>query len=83
VYPVIKDLLGDDMPEFDIENNDGVCVYLTNDNKCSIYEHRPVVCNSDKMFDLLATALNIDKSELWKAQTISCELNRGNTNFKK
>lgn len=78
VYPAIKGLLGDDMPELDIEDNDGVCIYLTDDNRCSIYEHRPVICNSDKMFDLLATALNISKTELWKAQVVSCGLNRKN-----
>lgn len=28
---------------------DGSCMYLTSDNECSIYAHRPDICRVDKM----------------------------------
>ena len=28
---------------------DGACVYLTPDNRCAIYEKRPLVCRVDRM----------------------------------
>lgn len=42
------------MPEisFPYENKDGVCEKLI-DNKCSIYEDRPLICNIEKMDKIL------------------------------
>lgn len=34
-----------------LDRGDGICRYLV-DNKCSIYENRPLICNSAKMYDL-------------------------------
>lgn len=83
IYPIFKKLLGETIPNFDIEDDNGVCVYLTEDNKCSIYEQRPVLCNTEKMFELLGKELNIRKIELYQAQSIACEINRQNsTNLK-
>jgi Fe-S-cluster containining protein len=35
----------------DYDRGDGVCRYLKN-NLCEIYEHRPDICNVEKMYDL-------------------------------
>lgn len=31
---------------------DGACIYLNEDNGCSIYENRPLICNVEKMYRL-------------------------------
>lgn len=75
-YPLLKNILGEKMPEFNIKDNDGVCVNLMENNKCSIYEQRPTICNTSKMFDILSSVLKIDKKELYEAQALSCIINR-------
>lgn len=83
VYPILKELLGGAIPNFEIKDIDGVCIHLTEDNRCSIYTQRPILCNTEKMFELLSRALGVSKSQLYKAQILSCELNREhNTNLK-
>ncbi len=37
----------------------GRCEMLTDDNKCSVYENRPLICNIDKMLSL--TDMSKDK----------------------
>ena len=34
----------------DFDRGDGVCVYLR-DNLCTIYEHRPLICNTSRMYE--------------------------------
>ena len=34
------------------DRGDGVCKYLTKDNKCEIYDHRPLICNTDRLYEL-------------------------------
>ena len=34
------------------DNGNGVCIYLTDDNLCAIYDTRPDICNTDKMYKL-------------------------------
>jgi Fe-S-cluster containining protein len=41
--------IGKLMPELD--RGDSTCIYLTNDNKCAIYNDRPLLCNTDKVYD--------------------------------
>lgn len=40
-----------DTPLERFDRGDGVCIHLTPDNLCDIYEHRPLVCNVDKQYD--------------------------------
>lgn len=75
VYPELKTLLGDAMPDFCIEDINGVCVFLR-DNICSIYETRPIICNTDKMFTLISRILGVDKNDLIIAQSLSCKINK-------
>lgn len=49
----------------------GVCEkFVTEDGKsfCSVYEDRPLLCDSDKM----AFYMGIDNKDLYKANAISC-----------
>lgn len=34
-----------------LDRGDGVCRYLNDDNLCTIYENRPLICNVDKLYD--------------------------------
>ena len=34
-----------------LQNGDGVCIYLK-DNKCTIYNNRPDLCNFNKLFEM-------------------------------
>lgn len=34
-------------------------MHLTEDNRCSIYEQHPILCNTEKMFELLSRALGV------------------------
>lgn len=38
--------------DFPFEVNNGRCEKLTEDNKCSVYESRPDICNIDKMISI-------------------------------
>jgi Fe-S-cluster containining protein len=33
------------------DKGDGTCIHLTNDNLCAIYETRPEICNTKRMYD--------------------------------
>lgn len=35
------------------DSGNGRCVYLLNNNLCAIYEHRPNICNVNKMYELV------------------------------
>lgn len=58
------------MPELD--RGDGICQFLTSDNKCAIYEDRPLICKSMKDTSNTCQEMN----------TEACNylLNRGNAN---
>jgi Fe-S-cluster containining protein len=48
VHPVLEEIAG--FP-FDI-NTDGSCSQLDAGGFCKVYQSRPVVCNTNKMYDL-------------------------------
>lgn len=78
IYPILKEILGDNIPKFEIQDNNGICIYLTENNECSIYEERPILCNTKIMFELLSLSLGVAVSELYKAQILSCKINQNN-----
>lgn len=61
--------LDNNMPEisFPYGHNNGACEKLI-DNKCSVYEDRPLICNVDKMQEIL----KIDKSIFYKMNADVC-----------
>lgn len=72
---LLRILLNDDTIDFPYKDTKGVCEMLS-DNKCSIYESRPIVCNTEKMYKLLHQVTGMEKSDFLKYQTISCIKNR-------
>lgn len=42
-------VMGKILPEYD--RGDCVCKYLTEDNKCSIYDERPFICNTVRIYN--------------------------------
>lgn len=36
-----------------LDRGDCVCKYLDENNKCTIYDHRPLICNTDKLYEAL------------------------------
>lgn len=72
---LIRKLLNDNTIDFPYKDVNGVCEMLS-DNKCSIYESRPIVCNTEKMYKLLHQVTGMEVSEFLKYQTISCTKNR-------
>ena len=42
-----------EIPELaEYHKGDGVCIYLSEDNLCMIYQTRPDICNVEKMYTL-------------------------------
>ncbi len=46
----------------------GRCEMLTDDNLCSVYDDRPLLCNIDKVIEVF----KIDKKEFYKQNTAAC-----------
>ena len=42
-------VIGKIIPQFD--RGDCACIYLTEDNKCEIYEDRPFICNTVRVYN--------------------------------
>ena len=53
-----------------LNRGDGCCKYLNKDNKCDIYDHRPLICNTDRMYELFFT--NISREEYDKLNNEAC-----------
>jgi uncharacterized protein len=49
-------------------DENGRCEMLTDDNKCSVYDNRPTICNIDKLFAMIA----IDKETFYKMNIDAC-----------
>ena len=62
-------LIGDVKPELD--RGDKACKYLTDDFKCAIYEHRPLICNTDRLYELFYKDL-MPREEYDKLNQESC-----------
>lgn len=66
------------MPELD--RGDGICQFLTSDNKCAIYEDRPLICNTDKVYERYFKHLSREEYDKMNTEACNYLLNRGNTN---
>jgi len=57
---------------------DGACVYLGEDNLCSIYDKRPDRCNIDKMYSITSKAtpktMRLTKAQYFKMQNKACNI---------
>lgn len=48
------------------DRGDGACVYLTQENLCSIYETRPELCNMEKAWEIRNKSLDLDARGITK-----------------
>lgn len=64
----------DKVPELKaFHNGDGVCKYLTEDNRCSIYPVRPTICNVDLMYEKVYRHA-MTREEFDDLNTASCNM---------
>lgn len=77
ILPKLKVLLNDDSLCFPYNDINGVCEHLTSENKCAIYDHRPLVCNTLAMFPLLKKTTGCSMNEINELQKLSCLINQG------
>jgi hypothetical protein len=35
----------------DLDRGDGACIHLDDNCKCKIYEHRPLICDTDRLYN--------------------------------
>jgi hypothetical protein len=54
--------------KFPYTHTNGVCDMLTEDNKCSVYDDRPLICNIEKF----AETFGFDKKEFYLLNASSC-----------
>jgi len=73
--PLMREIIDDESIDFPYKDINGVCEMLV-DNKCSIYETRPIVCNAEEMFKLLHNAIGLEVSDFLQYQEISCRKNQ-------
>lgn len=52
------------------DRGDGICIHLTPDNLCDIYENRPEVCSVERMYSRFSSRLT--KEEYLEAMARSC-----------
>lgn len=55
----------------DLDRGDGICKYLEKNNKCSIYEQRPLKCRVDDSYVVFEKIMT--KEEYYKANYAMCE----------
>lgn len=48
----------------------GRCEMLTDDNKCSVYEKRPLICNVDKLLSMI----DIPKEQFYAMNIVVCNM---------
>ena len=48
--------------------SEGVCEHLTEENKCAIYETRPLLCNVEKLAEILV----VDKKKFYQENILVC-----------
>lgn len=54
-----------------LDRGDGICIYLTKDNICSIYNHRPNVCNGKYIYEKFFS--NMSVKEFHELASIICQ----------
>lgn len=55
---------------FSYKETNGVCENLTPDNRCGIYETRPLICNVTR----LAETLELDKTTFFQQNALACNI---------
>ena len=61
---------------FPYRHINGICEMLAADNTCKIYDRRPAVCDTVKIYKLYKKALYLDEDIFCSLQELSCQINR-------
>jgi Fe-S-cluster containining protein len=56
----------------DFDKGNGICIHLTEDNLCNIYDERPDICNVEKMFERKYKRL-MSKDEYYRLNLEGCK----------
>lgn len=51
---------------------DGACVFLTDDNLCSIYDNRPLICNVSKVYETFFKD-SMSENDFYKITQDACD----------
>ncbi len=54
----------------ELDSGDGICRFL-NDNLCSIYENRPLLCRIDESYDAFFSSI-VSKDEYYRLNYKAC-----------
>lgn len=50
----------------------GCCEMLSDDNRCTVYENRPLICSVDKMAEIFGKEMGATKEEYYEISAESC-----------
>lgn len=56
-----------------LADEDGRCKYLDKDNRCSIYDHRPAVCNVRWIYEHFFKPMGVSEEDYYAKTQEACE----------
>ncbi|MBS5907490.1 MAG: YkgJ family cysteine cluster protein [Dysgonomonas mossii] len=67
ILPHLADIIGEENISFPYSHNNGICEKLIlENNHCSVFENRPVICRMEKLIELMSQKTNQDISIIRK-----------------
>lgn len=57
----------------ELANEDGACKFLDAENKCSIYDHRPAVCNVRWIYEHFFKPMGVSEDEYYAKTQEACD----------
>lgn len=71
--PALAEVIGTENAYFPYSHKNGVCEKLTENNHCSIYDNRPIICNIEKLSLIIAQRTGNELSQIRKNMQLACE----------
>lgn len=56
----IATIIGSENAHFPYSHKNGRCENLSNNNRCTIYDDRPIICNTDKLVKIISEKTGAD-----------------------
>lgn len=69
----LAEVIGAENACFPYSHKNGVCEKLTENNCCSIYDDRPVICNIEKLSLIIAQRTGYELSQIREDMELACE----------
>lgn len=66
-------LIGIENAKFPFTHKNGICEKLSIDNRCTVYDKRPFICNAEKMATLIAEKSNLNKESIYMQFKENCK----------